>query len=432
MGATSLLQELQRRFLLNPTFLYSKVQRDFGLVPKQLKILMLGMFVYLLAWGAFDPFISIIIYNVVGSYSLAGLLYGLFFLIGAGLAVPVGDLADKVNDMKYTILSMLTYPAIGVLYFLSASFVGVLGLALLFAARLLHGVISLFWVMVEGFIRRHSPKGETSATFGLFLTSYKLAYIVAPVISIPIILFFGLGIGEVHWLALLLIPFPLLGALIISRVFDNGEPIVSGVKEVVVKDGVFRKELQDLRKMGFSGIVCVLLGFFVKSIEAVIFFLIPLYMMSLNMGLIEMAILFSAINIPYLLSFFFAELADSLGKVNVIVFGFLAAAISLFAIASLPVSTAFYIASFGLGLVLALVLPAVNGLLTDITPRARDGEITGLFAMVFKVGGFVSAVAFGLLSDAFGLGSPFVVLAVLLILVAALVYLVKGKLVVKI
>lgn len=413
-------------------FLYTKVNRDFGAVPKNVKSLLFGLFVYCIAWGIIDPFLAIFFHQVMGNYSFAGFLYGLFFLMGAGLAIPVGDLADKVNRIKFTVFPMLAYPVIGLLYFVS-SFAGAFSLAVVFIARILHGVGSLFWIMTDGFVRENSPKGETSATFGLYISVCQFAYVIAPLFSIPIILFFGLTNQSINWLFLVLIPFPIISALLIFRIKDKGMPLKAAINEVVVKDKVVKKELQDFKQMGFAGIFVVLLGFFLKAIEAIILFLIPLYVASLNLGLVQIAILFSIINIPYILSFFFAEIADSWGKINVIVFGLLLTAFSLVAISFIPVTSgAFYVTCFALGLILAFIRPAVNGLITDITPRVKEGEITGLYTTVLKIGGFVSALTLGILSDFFGLTFPFLLFAALLLVMSVVTYSIKRKIVVKI
>ncbi len=415
------------------SFLYTRVLRDLSSVPKDVKILIFGMFVYMLAWGIIEPFLSIYIHSIVKSYSLAGLFYGLFFLVGAVFSVPVGDLADKVNKIKYAVLSMLSYPIIGLFYFSLAFVHSSLVLLALFFARILHGFGSLLWIPVEGFIRENSPKGKTSATFGLYMTFHRLAYVLAPLFVIPIILLFSLTPEKINWLLLALIPFPIIAALIISKVKDSGETIAQGIEEVVVKDGIFKKELLDLKAMGFVGAISLLIGFFMRSIQAIVIFLLPLYALSLNLGLIEISLLFAAINLPYLLSFFFAELADSLGKINLISAGFVLAAISLLAISlTSSLSITFFVACLALGLILALIQPAVNGLITDITPRVQDGEMTGIFSAVLKVSGFASVLALGILADAFSLQFPFLVFALILLGMAVLTYSIKGKVVVRI
>jgi len=62
----------------------------------------------------------------------------------------------------------------------------------------------------------------------------------------------------------------------------------------------------------------------------------------------------------------------------------------------------------------------------------QDGEMTGIFTAVLKISGFASALALGLLADAFGLGFPFLVFALMLFAMAALTYSIKGRIVVKI
>jgi MFS family permease len=415
------------------SFLYTRVEKDFASIPKNVKRLTFGIFVYYLAWGIFDPFFSIFLHNLTGNYSLAGLFYGIFFLAGAILAVPIGDLADKVNRIKYVVASVLTYPVIGLLYFALAFFSSWAFLALLFFVRAAHGIIGLFWVMVDSFIRKHSPKKRTSATFGLYITLQKLAFVLAPCFVIPLVYFLGITSNTLHWLALVLIPFPIVAALLIFRIKDSGEAISAGVKDVIVNDGIFRKEFQDLNKLGFIGFFSLLLGFFMKATITITMFLVPLYALSLNFSIVEISILFALVHLPYLLSFFLAELSDWFGKVNLITVGFVLAALAFFAISfAMEVHFVIFVACLFLGLVLAILQPAINGLVTDITPRVQDGEMTGLFAATLKASGFLAVILLGVLSDAFGLQFPFLVFAVLLIAMAAITYSIKSSVVVRI
>ena len=417
----------------NLYFLYTKVQRDLNSVPKDVKTLIFGLFVYVLAWGIIDPFFSIFIKSVVKSYSLTGLFYGMFFLSGVILSIPVGGLAEKVNRIKFTILSLLSYPVIGILYFFVVFVASEFALLLLLIALIFHGITSNFWVMAESFIREKSPKGETSAAFGLYITFQKLSVVIAPIFIIALVWLFGLSLENIHWTFLALLVFPILAVLSILKIKDRGMSFGKGVREVVEKDGVIKKELQDLKKMGFIGYFTLIMGFFMRSIGAIISFLIPLYAISLNLSLIEISFLFAAISLPFLLSFFFAELADSFGKTNVIAIGFALAALALLAISfSSGASIMFFAACFVLGLILAILQPAVNGLITDITPRVQDGEITGVLSAVLKISSFVTAIALGIMADFFGLAFPFMVFAVILLIMSVLTFSIKSRIVVRI
>jgi MFS family permease len=296
-----------------------------------------------------------------------------------------------------------------------------------------NGACSLFWVMAESFIRKNSPKGSTSATFGLYVTFQKLAFVIAPLIVVPLVLFAGLDFQNLHWLLLILVPFSIAGAFIISRVGDEGEPVMQGVEEVVVRDRVFKKEFEDLKGIGIMGYLCLALAFFMRSLESIVIFLIPLYALSISLGLIEISLLFAAICLPFLLSFFLAELSDRFSKAGTISIGFACAALTLLVIAFSGESHALLIAAcFALGLLLAIIQPAVNGLMTDITPRVNDGEITGLYTAVLMASGFLSATAFGLLSGLFGLSFPFVALAAILMLLAISTFALRSRIVVRI
>lgn len=414
-------------------FLYTSVQSDLKAIPGNVKLLIFGMFVYMLAWGAIDPFLSIFFHEVTGSYAISGFLYGLFFLTGMALSIPVGSLADKTNRIKFTVASMLTYPFIGILHIAAAFLAAPFSLIALVFGRVWNGIGATFWVMVEGFIRKESPKKETSETFGLFITFYQLAFVAAPLIIFPAVYFFGITFSNVYWLFLLLIPFPVLSAIIISRVPDKGMPFIEGLKEVVEKEGIVKKEIRDLQSMGFLGTAMVLIGFFMVAIQAMIFFMLPLYARSLNLDLLGISFLFAAISIPYLFSFLLAELADHFGKTSIISACFLLSALvaaAIFFASGAP--TVFFIACILLGFIFATLQPAVNGLITDVTPRIQAGEMTGVYTSVFKLGGFAGAFGFGLLAETAGLHFPFLVFAVLLAAMAALTYSIRNKIVLRI
>lgn len=414
-------------------FLYTRVQRDLGAIPSGVKTLIFGLFVFMMAWGVLDPFFSIILHQVIRNYSLTGLVYGSFFIVGAVFSAPVGGLADKVNKIRFTVFSILLYPFLGLFYLASFFFPVALAFIVLLFARIIHGTCSLFWVMAESFIRKNSPKGETSATFGLYVTFQKLAFVLAPLIIIPLVLFFGLDFQNLHWLLLALFPFSIAAALVISRVKDAGEPLMQGVEELVSKDRVFKKELEDLKSIGIVGYLCLTLAFFMRSLESILVFLVPLYALSIELGIIEISLLFGAICLPFLLSFFLAELSDKFGKANTICLGFLCAAVTLLTIVfSEPSHLVLIVACFFLGLLLAVLQPAINGLITDITPRVNDGEITGLYMAVIMISGFLSAVTIGMLSDLFSLTFPFMALAVILIGLALSTFALKSRIVVRI
>ncbi len=415
-------------------FLYTRVHKDLKNIPKDVKTMIFGMFVYVLAWGIIDPFFAIFVHNIVQNYFFTSIFYGMLFVVGAVVALPAGALADKVNKIKVTVFSMFLYPILGLLYFSVPFLSSTVGLVVLFFSRLFHGVIGTFWVVEESFIREKSPKSETSATFGLYITAYRFCFVLAPLIVIPLVLFFGLNLENVQWLLLFLIPFSILGGLIISKIKSTkGTPFSKAVKEVVVQDKVIKKEFKDLQALGFVGYFTLLIGFFMMSIQTIVVFLIPLHAVSLNLGLIEISLLFALMNLPFLFSFFFAELADSLGKTNVIAVGFVIASIALAAIAfDNSLSFVFFAAAFVLGIIVAIIQPAVNGLITDITPRVNDGEMTGLFTATVRVSGFISVLLLGFLAESYGLHFPFLVFAFLILLMAGITFATKSKVVVRI
>src|SRR3989338_11168063 len=96
------------------TVFLGQVRTDLKNTPKTTAQLLLGLFLYYLAWGLIDPFLSIYIEHIVSSYSFVGLVFGTLFLIGILMNIPLGSLADKINKIQAIAGVILFYIPIAV------------------------------------------------------------------------------------------------------------------------------------------------------------------------------------------------------------------------------------------------------------------------------------------------------------------------------
>lgn len=396
-------------------FVFTTVQTDLAAVPPKMKRFFLGIFVYFIAWGVLDAFFPVYLNTLVGGdYFLTGALYALFFLSGFLLFVPVGDLADKVKETLFISRVLALYPFIGLLYFAAGVFQGALGMAAFVLARLAHSATSSWRVVMESFIRVNTPRGHASEMFGLYFTARYASQVLGAVAGVAAVLFFSLQATDLHLFFLVLVPLALAAALVIRSVPSKGGPLARGIREVVLKDKIYAREVRDFKRLGYAGRVVVVLAFGTAFLSSLLWVFLPLLAKSLDFSLAEIGLVFVLTVSPFAFSFLTAELADHLGKLNVVAGGFVAAALLLGWLALYtPSGPALYLATLLLGFSLASIRPALHGVLTDIAPRVHDGEMTGIYRAVMRSSKLVSTVAIGALAQALGITAPFLAAALL-------------------
>ncbi|MDO8428390.1 MAG: MFS transporter [Candidatus Diapherotrites archaeon] len=403
------------------TVFLGQVRTDLKNTPKTTAQLLLGLFLYYLAWGLIDPFLSIYIEHIVSSYSFVGLIFGTLFLIGILINIPLGSLADKINKIQAIAGVLLFYVPISLLYFFSGMFNGMLAIALLIFARILHGFGLSYKIFVESFLRKNSVPKHTAGSFGLYFTTQFTARLIGILIALILITSLGLTIENLHWFFLGIIPCSILAFIIIRKIPDDGKKLNEGMKEMIEKEKIVAQEIKDFTEMGFPGSVMILSAFFYIILHLLIWVYLPLYALKVNVGLPQIALMYVFISIPYAGSFLFAELADFLGKKKTAMIALFFAAIIL---ARLSILTTdgfeFLFLGFLLAVVVSFLGPSLNGIITDITPKSKGGEITGIINSVVKTSELVGVIGLGILLDLIGFKESFRIIAALLILMAIL------------
>ena len=77
---------------------------------------------------------------------------------------------------------------------------------------------------------------------------------------------------------------------------------------------------------------------------------------------------------------------------------------------------------FALSFVIALVSPAINSIISDISPDVEKGEITGFYYGMFFLGGAAGPIIFGIIADTIGLDSIFLISAAIAFELFAIVF----------
>lgn len=402
------------------TFFYlHTMQRDLSKVPRGVKLVILATSVHMIAWGAILPYFPIYLNSIVNSYALVGLVFGIFSLINILFSIPVGDLSDKVKKPLLIVVALLNYPLMGMLYAYSTTVLH------LVAVRIWNGFAGLFvWIPTESYLRKNSPRTETAGVFGLYGSVKNLAMVIGAAISIPLVMLFGL-----NPLFLLLIPLPIIAAAILMPVEDYGKGFNSGIGDVLKKDGLYKKELKDFARIGFNGFSLMAFSFFILVVYNLLLVYMPLFAAELKLDLVGIALLFILMYSPYLLSFVFAEFADRYNKPKILAFGFLIGAVILVLMSFVQsASILFFALALAVSLVIALVGPIIGGMLTEITPKGKSGEITGMQFSVMAAGEFTGAFAMGIIAQYFGIRMPFIIVGAILLLLGFWAFSLRNRL----
>ncbi len=403
----------------NLHFLYTTVIKDLDDIPPQVKMLLFGIFIYTLGWGLIEPFLSVYINHLFDSYFVVGMLFAIFFFVAMLFSAPIGDLADKMSNTKIIPWMMFTYPFIAILYYLGSVFTGILSIGIIFAARALNGFSATLWVVVEAFVRQNSPARHTAGIFGLFFTIQNLAFVLGLLVSTGLIIMYGISFEHLGLLFFGLLFTPIIAGLYIMRIPSPGLPLKTAIREVIEKDKVYKREIHDFRHLGNAMTTVVMQGYFMTALVVLGKVFLPLLAASTQRSLLEIAILAIIVHIPLLFSFILSEIADRTEKFKFTGIGFGAAAVLLVVVALFVENTPIlYASAFLLGIVFAMLQPAVNALLTEITPQDEKGEMTGVFHSVANISNAINSLLIGTLAALFGITAPFIVFAFLLVIMA--------------
>jgi YNFM family putative membrane transporter len=153
---------------------------------------------------------------------------------------------------------------------------------------------------------------------------------------------------------------------------------------------------------------------------------IPLFALSIDLGLKEVALLMALMHLPLSLSFVISELTDGAKRMNVIAIGLFIGGISFILLSVLVTQLWVAILAALTMLSLAIIRPAYNGMITLLTPRRYLGEVTSLNNVSLRLGYVVGPVLSGLIADRYSIQVAFLVIAIFAFILAILALFFKG------
>jgi len=400
--------------------LFKKLSSDTKAFPTSVKLIVLVVFLRTFGWGFIDPFYSMYIDSFGDSYSSVGLLVALMNFVALLAVLPLLKLADKVQDTKIMRDGEVLY-LFAVFFYVVAGLTG--RVSLLIPGLALNGVgTALIVVGAESYIRRRSKRSLQTKTFAFFTAITYLGWVLGMLLGGMTVQYYGFT-----YMFLFLLPSMVVGFLILRRIHETGiKSLMSGLTKYFRRPKDFGFIIDDLKTLNPKTFFLLLLAFFDGVIVMFSYIFIPLFALSINLSLRNIAFLMATMYMPFVFSFVISEMTDRLKRMNVIAVGLFIGGIAFVLLTFIIDQLWVVLLAAMTSLSLAIIRPTYNGVLTQLTPRRMLGEITGLNKIAVRVGFIVGPVFSGFLADKYSIQAAFFLIAVFSFGLAALALVFKG------
>lgn len=400
--------------------LISIIIKDFHKIPFAIKQASFNVALFVTGWGfGTDPFYSIYINQITNHLFLVGALSSLLMFIKLFLTLPVGDLGGKVDQRKILLTGKILYMLAAVCYF----FAGFLGSAsFLVAGIVINGLANpMVYITYQSYIRQHSSKSISCQAFGILNAYQSIAYCGAALLSALFV-----SRIELHWFYIAVFAFAIIS---ISQDLKlngaNKKPLLPEIYRSVFTNSIYIRVFRDLKSYDLNLYYTFFLQFLWGLLDFVGFLFIPILALAHDLTLPEIAVVFAIMRLPYILSFFFAEIADKRERMSILGGSFLLAAILIGILALSEGFIIILLASIALSICLAIIRPTISGVITNLVSRKQRSEITGVQEFFTTSGQIVGAFVFGMLSEAFGINPTFLGLACIVFIIGIITFFMK-------
>ncbi|MFH1055448.1 MAG: MFS transporter [Candidatus Altiarchaeota archaeon] len=367
--------------------------------------------VWTLGSGALWFVLPQVAFGIVGNVAVVGLLLAVPSLVAAFFDLPVGDLTDRVGERRVLSFGLIALAFLG----LGIVFLGnAIGLA--FFLVLLGAFYPMIYVPIMSYVMGISPNRKSSEYLGVEMSFLHGGFALGPVI-LGLLLYLGYGmLGVVSALFTVCSVSALILVTAWFKERGRGESLAHGVRDVVVKDGLFLKELLDYRKLKSAGSAILAVTFLFTFYDGAVWLLVPLYYGMFTPDPLVGGIIMSSFVLPLVLfEFHGGWLADRFGRRNMLVLGMAAAGVFTVAFSLATDVTGLFVAGFLATCGLALAWPSVQGVLAVKSGSEGRSGIVGVWSSSRDFGYMVGPIGAGVLGGLVGLSGVFAALGVLLL-----------------
>lgn len=394
------------------SYFVSLISRDFQAIPPQIKRIVFLISVWFFAWGMIDPLWSIYLKSIVNDYALVGMLAASFHLVAMFIAIPLGQFEDSVSPLNLIRKALFVYVFTWCFYYLAGIFQSV---PLLILTLFINGFASPMVIMsTRTFIKKESPQAFLSRATGLFTMVSFVSYAFGMFFNSIFNHFYSLNsmFFSISFFSFILF-------FLIQKVPNHWKPNKITTKtffSYLFSFKIYKKTWLDIRKYNFQFYHLLLLIFFIGVVEQLILIFIPLLALKLKLNFSEISILMGVMYLPYLFTFFFAEMADRYERMTVASIGLIFASAPMFFIYYSTNSYLIAILSTLIALSLALINPATEGAITSMVSVQKRGEITGVQTLCRRMGMFIGPLVLGFVAENKGINFVFLLVAIISII----------------
>jgi len=392
------------------------------LVKSKLGVILLVTLIWLIADRMIEYLMPIYLESLGKSYFEIGLLLSLTALGGFLFDWPLGNLSDSTSRRKIMVTSVILSIIASVMIFVfEVNWI----LAIL---MLIWGIAYQMWsVPRDAYLAAHTDHNKRSREYGLFNEVIDIAETLGPLICGALILYLGYS-GIINIYAIML---GFAAVIVIFFIKETDHRSMLKAIPLSFKLSAFISDLKELKHLGALGLLLLFYSFSFMALDNVIFLFEPLFCTSEGMGLsISLAgLLMAFFSIPGILfSYLFGLIADKIGKKIVLFVGMVCVGLSLIFFGSTQSIFLLFVFASLYSLGAAMFLPALNGLIVDLSYGRQKGKIAGLWDSFTDFGYFIGPVIGGVIAEFYGLREVYISLGIFFIAISLpLVFFTKRK-----
>lgn len=374
--------------------------RDFKNIGCLLETSVLA-FIVIFALGIYDFIIPMFIEGFKVTPFIIGLTVSLTYVASFLFETPIGAIVDKYGRRETLAVGLAGLSIIGLVYYFSRSIVDIALLALIF------GVFSLaFWVPSSVLVRESSPKKCPAMSFGIYLTSCQLGWILGPILASFVAFYFSMKYNFLIIAALMFIGLVYTVAVVRKKKIAKHTLKLVMPSKIYLRYARMHKHSIPLYFLSMSLSIWIGLEWvFVQLASENVF-----HFNKIVIGLLLGAMM-AIEGLLYISSGFFM---DKVGKHWIIIAGFFLLYTSTY-LAFLSVSAAQFIFCMLIAAgAVAWIFPGCEAVLTDIAPEDELGEMTSVFDSSKDLGLVIGPTVGGALVTYFGnYMAPFLLISII-------------------
>jgi len=398
------------------------IQKDFFSVPVSIRVVGFSLFIFILGrWLGADVFFSLYIKSIVDKVFLISIIGAILSLGKMFFSIPIGEIDDHANLKSVLFLSKFVYVIMGIFYVLAWVYDSTI---LLILAVILNGLgTASLLTTYQTFIRKHTRAQKRWKVFGFYFSIINLAYIIGALISAYLI-----TIMDLHHLFIFIPIFALLSLLTDNKLpslskwkikeFLQGESFTQRFFHEVFSFRAIKKVITTLKT--YSSRMYYALGFeaLFNLLNYIGFIFIPIVSIANNLSLSQVAIVFAAMRLPYLIDFFTGDIAKNGSKRKFLFIVLLFLSLLYLLLGYNEWFRNIMIITLGISLGLSLMRPVISAYVSDCTRPEDEGTMTWVGEFIGKLWEIIGVLWFGISSAIFGLQASFIVIGIVIMLVA--------------